>query len=117
MGVGARRGSPVTACGVRDGRWQHGGRGLRVIIAVGWRYWEWQIRGEGRALAYVQRLHGRRPRDAEIGSGRSGVIREILALRDPWMPVGYGGGAWALSSGVGARSMPGLLVVGVEMSG
>jgi hypothetical protein len=35
MGVGARRGSPVTACGVRDGRWQHGGRGLRVVIAVG----------------------------------------------------------------------------------
>jgi hypothetical protein len=78
---------------------------------------EWQIRGEGRTLTYVQRLHGRRARDAEIGSGKSGLIREILALRDLWLPAGYGGETWAPSPGVGARSTPGLLVVGVEMSG
>jgi hypothetical protein len=43
-----------------------------------------------------------------------GVIREILALWDPWLPAGHGGGARAPSPGVGARSTPGLLVVGVE---
>jgi hypothetical protein len=35
MRVGAKRDSPITACGVRDGRWQRGGQGLRVVVAVG----------------------------------------------------------------------------------
>jgi hypothetical protein len=89
------------------------------------------VRGEGRALAawWPGVARRRRGGGGDIGSGRSGVrdgrwhmyssgvIREILAQRDPWLPAGYGGGAWTPSPGVGARSTLGLLVVGVEMSG
>jgi hypothetical protein len=51
-------------------------------IGLPGRYWEWQIGGGGVNRAYVPRLHGRRPRDVEIGSGRSGVGRGSLPSID-----------------------------------